>query len=93
MLGAVTKAAGWALVTMLFLLFGLELIGWGFYELSHLFNIEWTYKLYSIFRGAGYFIGEHRSAIWIYSGAACITGSISFFLSKRKMLKAKALVR
>jgi len=77
------RAILWGLVTTLFFWQGFEVIGWGFYELSHATDIEVLYFGYSFFRGL-----DHIFSIWAYHKHFCFTLGIfvvltSFYLRRR----------
>ena len=57
----VLRALLWGLGVAAFLRFGLEPLGWFFYEASHALNIDFLYWGYSAFRGAAYGL-----SIWSY---------------------------
>ena len=61
------RAVLWGLGVALFLRFGLEPMGWLFYEASHALSAEWLYWGYSVFRGGAYAFG-----LWSYQLLACI---------------------
>lgn len=68
------------LAVALFLRFGLEPLGWLFYEASFALGIDALYWGYSIFRGAGYAFG-----LWSYQWLACaLVGGITTFLLMRR---------
>jgi len=48
------KAIIWGALVIVFLQFGLEPLGWLFYELSHATGIDALYHGYSLFRGGSY---------------------------------------
>ena len=48
------RAIIWGSAVTLFLQFGLEPMGWLFYELSHATGIDGFYYGYTLFRGGGY---------------------------------------
>ncbi len=55
----VVKSLLWGLGAAVFLKYGLEPLGWLFYEASFAFNIDVLYWGYSAFRGAA-----HGLSIW-----------------------------
>jgi hypothetical protein len=75
------KASAWGLVVALFLRFGLEPVGWFFYELCHATGIGALYWGYTVFRGAGYAFG-----LWPYQPLACLAAGllVSFFIMHRQ---------
>lgn len=63
------RALLWGVGVALFLRYGLEPLGWLFYEASHALNVGFLYWGYSAFRGAAYGL-----SIWSY-GPAFIVGA------------------
>ena len=70
-------ASAWGFGTAVFLRYGLEPLGWLFYEASHATGIDWLYWGYSAFRGGGYAFG-----LWPYQTVACLGAGVlvSFFI-------------
>jgi hypothetical protein len=68
------------LAVMLFLRYGLEPLGWLFYEASFALGIDALYWGYSIFRGAGY-----AFSLWSYQWLACaLVGGLTALLLMRR---------
>lgn len=68
------------LAVALLLRFGLEPLGWLFYEASFALNIDALYWGYRIFRGAGYAFG-----LWPYQWLACaVVGGLTTLLLMRR---------
>ena len=83
---AAIEASAWGLAVALFLRFGLEPVGWLFYELSHATGIGWLYWGYSVFSGGGYAFG-----LWPYQALACLLAGllVSFFIMHRRRAKER----
>lgn len=81
---ALRVAFWWGLGTILYLSFGLATTGWLFYELSHLLNSPAIYPLYSVFRGADYFLSLQELRLVISGAAGLIVGMLVYALVARK---------
>ena len=82
------RAILWGLVTTLFFWQGLEVAGWGFYELSHTTGIESLYFGYSLFRSL-----DHIFSLWPHHNYLCLAlgtiVSLTNFHLRRKVRGVK----
>ena len=79
------RAIFWGFFATLFFWQGLEVVGWGFYELSHTTGIEGLYFGYSVFRGL-----DHIFSLWPYHNFLCLALGIfvsltNFHLRRREV--------